>query len=342
MNLQHTQKNIPLDDHYKTLYAIILTLISVVTLGSMILLNTEADDSSQSLTLSNTPPSIINLTYGVSATSDVQNLNLADLGNGTSAEGTRFTSVVTATVSAENGCSTIDNPFNDYELKIFRQSTDAGESDGAACTFTNGTSCYIGDTAQLVLGSCINTTTYFIAWPVTTYYFLDPTDSGTYSHLDWGARLKVTDDVALSATATDPFEVNTLLALDVTSLVDFGTLALGDNSSSVAVTVKNTGNVIQDYTVGYNQPFQCTSSSFSGSQVKITQFAEDPIVGATAMGAVSSDTTVNASIVKASAMATSSTDTLYAYLAIPSNAAVGGNCSNTATYTAINNAGVGI
>ena len=342
MNVPPQIKTDSTEMHYKTFYAVILAIIAIIALGSVILLNTEADDSSQVLTISNVPPSILNLTYGVSANSDVQILNLADLGNGSSAEGTRFTSVVTATVAADNSCSAIDNPFNDYELKIFRQSSVAGESDGEACNFTNGTSCYIGDTAQLVLGSCINTTTYMITWPVTTFYYLDPTDSGTYSHLDWGARLKVTDDIALSTTATDAFEVNTLLALDVSSLTDFGTLSLGDDSASVAVTIKNTGNVIQDYSVGYNQPFQCSSNSFSGSQVKITQYSEDPIIGATAMGPVTSEVTVNASIEKASSMATSSTDLLYAFLSVPNNAAAGGSCSNTATYTAINNAGVGI
>ncbi len=336
------KKSLPEDSYPKTFYAFLLTSITVISLGSVIFLNSEADDSNQVVLIQYSPPTITNLTYGVSATSDVQTLNLANLGDGSSAEGSRFTSVITATVNDENGCSVVDNPFNDYELKLYRRSSGVGESDGGACNFTNGTSCYIGDTARLILGSCLNTTTYAITWPVETFYYIDPTDSGDYSHQDWGARLRVTDDVAQTVTATDVFEVDTLLALDVTSLTDFGTLSLGSDSNSVGLLIKNTGNTTEDYAVGYNQSFQCTSSSFNGSQVKITQYSEDPIAGATAMGAVTNETVVNATIAKATTMATSATDPLYAYLSIPNNAAVGGSCSNTATYTAINNGWVGI
>ncbi len=323
-------------------YAVLFTFISIVSLVGIILTNTEADNSQQILAISYSPPQIMTLIYGVSAASDVQTLNLANLGNGTSAEGDRFTSVVTAMVNDENGCDVINDPFNDYELKLFRQTGDVGESDGAACNFTNGTSCYYADTALLDLGSCQSTTTYNLTWRIPTFYYIDPTDTGEFSHQDWGARLQVTDDVAQTVTATDVFEVNTLLALDVTSTTDFGILSLGDDSASVGLSIKNTGNTIEDYTVGYNQPFQCTSGFFSGNNVKITQGPEDPIGGAAVMGAFGAETIVNASIAKATEMATSTTDPLYAYLSIPVNAGVGGSCSNTATYTAINDAGAGI
>ncbi len=330
-----------IDSYPKTIYATILTIIAIVSLGSVVLINTEADNSFQSTTITNSAPVISGLTYGVSAASDVSTLNLADLGNGSSAEGTRFTSVVTATVNDNNGCADIDNAESNYSLKIYRQKLADDTSDGAACTITNGIDCYIGNTNELTLGSCLNSTDYQIEWPVTSYYFLDSTDAGGYVLTDWGARLKVVDDTSSTVTATDVFEVSTLLALDVDSTTDFGTLAVGASSASAELTIKNTGNVSEDFTVGYNQSMQCTRGKFSGDSVRVTRMKHINADLAEGMGSRGSDSIVNASIAKASTIAESSTSPFFAYIKIPDNVAVSGSCSNTATYTAIPDRGDG-
>lgn len=327
------------DSH--VIYAITFTLIAVIALTSMIVVNTEADSSGQSITVQNAAPEIASLTYGVSATSDVTTLNLADLGGGSSAEGTRFTSVVTAVVTDGNGCADIDNPSTNYALKIYRRKLAGGASDGVTCMSTNGNDCYIGDTASLSLSSCLNSTDYAIEWPVTTYYFIDSTDDGGYSLTDWGARLQVTDDTEATVTATDVFEVETLLALDVDSVTDFGTLAVGATSASAQVTVKNTGNVSEDFTVGYNQSMECTQGKFSGENVKVTRLKHIQAQFAERMGSRGSDSVVNASIAKATSIADSSTSPFFAFLNLPDKTLARGACSNTATYTAVTDAGDG-
>lgn len=323
-------------------YAVTFTIIAVVALVGLIMVNTEAaDESGQSTTIANQAPIITDLTYGVSATSSVATLNLADLGGGVSAEGTFFTSVVTATVTDNNGCEDIDTAVG-YGLKLYRQLTDGSttESAAASCEATNGTNCYVADSGSLTLGSCQSSTAFNISWPVETYYFIDSTDDGGYTTSNWAARLAVTDDASALTTGVDTFEVSTLLALDVTSSTDFGSLAVGGSSTSAEIVVKHTGNAnIEDFTVGYNQPMICTQNSFAGSNVKITlDAAQATSTGtAAAMGATGSESTMDASIAKASSMATSATDSLYAFISIPSNAGVRGSCSNTATYTAITN-----
>ncbi len=323
-------------------YAVTFTIIAVVALVGLIMVNTEADNSFQSTTISNEAPTISNLIYGVSATSDVSTLNLAALGGDTSAEGTRFTGVVTATVNDNNGCADIYNGVDkdNYALKIYRQLADGSttESAAAACAATNGTDCYVGASTSVTLSSCTSSTAYDVTWPVTQFYFLDATAVATdYATSNWAARFSVTDTQAALTSAVDTFEVNALAALDVDATTDFGTLAVGANSNSIPLVIKHTGNInIEDYNVGYNQSMQCTQNSFNGDNVKLTQTGV--VIGsAVAMSAVGSPNIVNANIAKATSMATSATDALYAYISIPSNAGVRGSCSNTATYTAINN-----
>lgn len=331
-------------------YAVTFTIIAVVALVGLIMVNTEADSSGQSTTIQNAAPVITSLQYGVSATSDVTTLNLANLGDSSSAEGTRFTSVVTATVTDNNGCADIDNAASNYGLKIYRKAANGSTTESAAttCASTNGTDCYVGDTGSLTLGSCTSSTDYNISWPVTTFYFLDSTDDGGYTSSDWAARLAVTDDASALTTAVDSFEVNTLLALDIDSTTDFGTLAVGATSSSHELTVKHTGNAnAEDYTVGYNQSMQCTQNSFNGNNVRIAQSAAGAdaatfYANANSMSPAGAETVVNASVAKATSMATSATDPLFASIAIPANAGVRGSCSNTVTYTAITDAGSGI
>ncbi len=322
-------------------YAVTFTIIAVVALVGLIMVNTEADNSQQSTTIQNEAPSISAIQYGVSGISSVTSLNLGNVGGDpvVSAEGDRFTHVVTATVTDNNGCSDIDTAATNYDLRIFHRVAD--NNDGQACNSTNGTNCYFGDTASLTLGSCQDSTSYNLTWHVTGNYFLDATEADS---LGWSARLQVTDDASAVTTSTDAFDVQTMLALDVNATTDFGTLAVGGHSDQVALSVKHTGNAdVEDYKVGYNQPMQCTFNQFAGNNVKITQSSGAAYDGAvTAMGAAGAETTVDASIAKATSMATSATDPLYAFILIPANAGVRGNCSNTATYTAIANDAVGI
>lgn len=323
-------------------YAVTFSLISIVSLLSLIVVNTFADTTNQSVSVLNDPPVISNLTYGVSATSDVSLLNIVNLGDGTSAEGSRFTSVITATVSDSNGCADIDNVTSNYGLKLYRRKLAEGTSDGVTCTDTNGADCYIADTGSLSLGSCVSSTDYEIEWPVTTYYFIDSTDAGGYTLTDWGARLQVTDDASAVVTSTDVFEVSTILALDVDAITDYGVLDVGATSTSAEVTVKNTGNVSEDFTVGYNSPLQCTRGSFSGENIKLTRERNFDSFYATAMGSRSAETIVNASIPKATTMADSSTNPFYSFIVVPTDVAVRGACSNTVTYTAVTDRGDGI
>ncbi len=326
------------------IYAITFTVIAVVALCGIIFVSTEADDSKQSTTVINDPPTISFIQYGVSGISDVTSLDIANLGGDppASGEGTTFTSVVSATVTDSNGCADIDNEATNYSLKIYRKKPLLDQSDGVGCSITTGNDCYVGNTGNLSLGSCIESVSYDITWPVTTYYFLDSTDDGGYTATDWGARLAVTDDDSAVTTAIDSFEVQTLLALDVDSTTDFGTLAVGATSASTEITVKNTGNASEDFMVGNNESMKCSQGEFNSDNVKVTRVRADGVLSAAGMGSRGSESIVNASIPKATTIAESSTVPFFAFLKIPSNVAVRGTCSNTATYTAIEDRDIGI
>ncbi|MBU1167125.1 hypothetical protein KKC60_01810, partial [Patescibacteria group bacterium] len=74
-------------------------------------------------------------------------------------------------------------------------------------------------------------------------YNADATDAGAYVADDWTVFVQVEDDSTEVGSLSETFEMNTLNALQPGGVViDYGTVALGANSSEQTMTITNTGN----------------------------------------------------------------------------------------------------
>ena len=164
-------------------------------------------------------------------------------------------------------------------------------------------------------------------------YYADATDASSdpdYSTDTWTAYVAVTDDNSGSdsdsATTT---EMNTLLAIDVTSSVDYGTIALGaSNGTAKTVTVTNTGNENSlDATIEQASTWTCTVGTIAQSAVdwNLTD-------GGAGAGTTVSATPANLSM-SINKYGGTATDDVYLYLTLPSTG-VGGTCTSTLTFTA--------
>ncbi|MEK7452252.1 MAG: hypothetical protein AAB664_02850 [Patescibacteria group bacterium] len=97
-------------------------------------------------------------------------------------------------------------------------------------------------------------------------YFADATTSSSY---DWTALVRVSDTDGLFATATSTIDVVEILAADMGSSIDFGSLSAGESTNTdtnVAFLIKQTGNSITDLQVaGTNMT--CTSGTIPRSNL---------------------------------------------------------------------------
>jgi len=135
---------------------------------------------------------------------------------------------------------------------------------GDKCT-PNENNCYQIPQSQCSFSGCSGTTCQ-VSCSAKIQYFADPTDIGTFASEAWRASLTVVDSSAKSGQGTSsPVELLTLLAIDVTPLVDYGTLNVGEDTGSKnsTTTVINTGNASLDVNVSG------TDLTTSGSSIAV-------------------------------------------------------------------------
>lgn len=119
----------------------------------------------------------------------------------------------------------------------------SGVAGGADCNFDKD-NCYRPPNCNLSNGNA-NTVDYDCQ--INVDYFADPTDSGTYAADSWKVRVRVTDSLQNVDDTTYNNELNSLLAVSINPPnINYGSLALGNISSTVAINVKNSGNVNAD------------------------------------------------------------------------------------------------
>lgn len=159
---------------------------------------------------------------------------------------------------------------------IYRSGVGTGcSADDNNCYRLASSSCSLSACAG---NSCLATCTAAIQ------FFADPTDSGTYAAQNWLASVTGVDQSGASgsATAGTGAELNTLLALNVTGSINYGSVAPGGNTGSTnqSTTVTNTGNATIDInlsgtnlisggntiTVG-NQKYATSTFTYSGCSV---------------------------------------------------------------------------
>lgn len=134
----------------------------------------------------------------------------------------------------------------------------SGVANGADCNFDKN-NCYRPPDCNLSNGNG-NTVDYDCQIDVD--YFADPTDSGTYAADSWKVRVRVTDSLQSVDDTTYNNEINSLLAVSINPPnINYGSLALGNISNSVAVNIKNSGNVGADTQISASGNMGCPTGN---------------------------------------------------------------------------------
>lgn len=175
--------------------------------------------------------------YSPNYTPSVSNVSLNAGSNINLTENTTTTINFTATVTDANGYSDISAVVG----KTYR----SGVTNGQNCT-NNNNNCYT-DSSCTLSGCSGNSCTATCS--VDIYFHAEPTSSGTtYSAEYWIAWVQVSDSINQTAEGYSPTsltEMNSLMALNVTSTANYGTVFPGNNTGSTnqTIDITNTGNI---------------------------------------------------------------------------------------------------
>ncbi len=213
-------------------------LVSVVLAGFVIgggFLIAYADVTNPSVTVGNNTPTVS--AVNISSSPIVLNEN------GTT------TVTITATVTDSNGC---DEVFTNgtTTATLYRSGV------GASCS-VDANNCYVNVPLTEVGNTCTggSDTEGDASGTVQVWYIAEATDASSSNSGDtWQATVKAIDNSNASSTNTDasPPELSTLLAINVTASMSYGSVSAGATSTTVSASTTNTGN--------YNS----TDSNFSG------------------------------------------------------------------------------
>lgn len=318
-------------DSNSRLYGILFTVIAVVALVALVYLLTtrsQADDVSQTTTVANAAPTIGSINVATSSLG-------ADATSLTVVENTTTTFYVHGSSSDNNGCNDIDTASN-WDMDVYR--TNVASAD--ACTSDNN-DCYKNvSTTQLTFTGCTgagdNTLTY--EWTWSPQYYIDATDTGApNAATNWTVGVKAGDEAAAaSAVTTDTFEINSLIALNVTSSVAYGTLAVGADSAQQTITFTNTGNRDIDANQTASGDMICNgqgSNNITLGNAKIS-LTNGFTYGTGDASLTTTTTALNLTLARRTNDAAAATKDAYLILRMPSTN-VRGTCTNTVTFAAI-------
>ncbi len=297
-----------------------LSLLLVFALGGLLFQRAQvrADTASSNASVANVVP----IASSVSIDSDAASIILV--------ENATVTVTTTAVVTDNNGCEDIDS------VTIVFYKTTTGYSAANDENNHYATTTMVQDTGTCA-GSGDTAATYTAT--TTVWYYADPTDNGSISSTtDWTARVVPSDETAGTAD-TDSIEMATLTALDVTTAINYGQLALGADTGTTdtTTTITNTGNEGADVDVdGYG------SSDGDGYSMTCTwgtiPIANEKYATSTAVAYASrnvlSDTANEVDIDVAQRTDVATTGELYWGFGLPADG-VGGSCSGTVVFTAV-------
>jgi hypothetical protein len=169
----------------------------------------------------------------------VSNVVLNGSNDITLAENTTTNTTVTATITDNNSCQ---------DIVTVRTNTYRSGIGNAGCTANNANNCYYQVTCTVVGGTCTGNTDPSANYTctVTLQYHADPTDVNTqYPAQNWLATVEAIDGGSNShdAESASGVEMISLVALNVTSSINYGSLSTGQSSpTNQTSTVTATGN----------------------------------------------------------------------------------------------------
>ena len=305
----------------------------LVLIGLMIGLNfrtpkVKADEASSSASVTNALP----VASSVSIDSAAASITLT--------EATTKTVTATFTVTDDNGCEDIDSHATNDTVAVLYRTNVTG---GAGCT-PDALNCYSmscsQDAGSCTAGGADLAATYTCT--ASVQFYADATDAGTYITTDWTATATPRDNAGTDGTtAADTIEMDTLTALNVTTTIAYGALALGANTTTTDQTtvVTNTGNndpidiQLDGYgaTDGDGYSMTCTIGTITIGNERYSLTAATDWSTKTQL----TDTAANVTTFDL-AKGASSTKNVYWGFGMPSTG-VGGSCTGKVNFTAITN-----
>jgi len=314
-------------------------ILILVLIGLMVGLNfrtpkVEADEASSSASVTNALPVASSVCVSDDGTGCADTAIVLT-------EATTRTVTVTFTVTDNNGCEDINSHATEDTRAVFYRTNVTG---GAACTAGNN-DCYPIASSSCTLSGCTaggGDLDAALSCTVAVQFYADATDAGTYAATDWTATAQPYDNAGtVGTTAADTIEMNTLTALDVTTTIAYGALALGANTGTTDQTtvVTNTGNTdpmdiqLDGYgaTDGDGYSMTCTIGNITIGNEKYDLTAAVAYASRTAL----TDTAADVSTFNL-AKGASSTKDVYWGFGMPSTG-VGGSCTGKVNFTARTN-----
>ncbi len=253
-------------------------------------------------------------------------------------EGTTTTLYIHGEYTDNNGCGDVSDQQGAGDGGITAVLYRSGV--GSSCSADNN-NCYVISSSSCSITGCAGggDVTASYECTVNVEYYADPTDAGAYAAENWMATVKARDEADADGTKDSVgFEVSSLLALDVSATLDYGSLAFNEVSTEKNLTVTNTGNIALDYYTkaeadgshpngamacdlgtipAGNQEYSLTSGFTYGNGTDLTD----------------SNTLVNATIAARTDDLNPSTRLLYWRIQIPASG-LKGTCSGTTSFTA--------
>ncbi len=281
--------------------------------------NDNGDNGTVYLAGSNSPP----VASSVSIDSGASDIDLT--------ENTTTEVVCAATVTDTDGYVDILS----VEAKLYRTSVGHSASDDNNNHYTLS-----GDTECVPSNGGGDTEDYTCTFDV--YFHADPTDSGSiYETDDWTCRVMPSDSDGEGTADTDTIEINTLIALSVSSSIDYGNLQQGEDtgSSNQTTVVTNTGNAIIDLEVSGNGSSMCTDfPTCSGDVLGVTNQEYSLSTFSYGSGSDLSTTpaTIDITIPKPTTSPSNQEDNMYWGIGIPSMQS-GGLYEGENIFTALDN-----
>jgi hypothetical protein len=302
----------------------------LAAVGILLLTHAFLQVSQQQQAYANSTPSIstINTAATPNKGADITEFNVT--------ENTTTALYIHGTASDADGCETLDTITN-WKTVVYRSDISGTDT----CTADNNNCYQVDEPTSLGFSGCTGAEDTDLDYEavINIQYYADATDTGSpNAGTNWTAYILAGDDASATDTATDSFEMNSLIATGVGATISFGTLALNTDSSEIPLTITNTGNRSIDLDQTGDGDMICNGEGSSNIPVENIHFSLSTgfaYAAGTAMGGVSPDPAVNIDISVAARTddATESTSSIYHILRIPETG-LRGTCSNIITFTA--------
>lgn len=305
---------------------LVLGVIGTIAGLSFLAQEIQADDASSSASVTNALPSAGSVSVDSGA------------GSVTLLENTTQTVTATFTVSDNNGCEDIDSHGANDTIAVFHRTNVAS---GSGCS-ADDDDCYAMSCSKANCTGGGADLIYDFTCTAAVQFHADPTDAGSANEAtEWTATAIPRDNAGTDGTtATDTIEIATLTALNVTSSIAYGSLALNADTGSAdqTTTVTNTGNEQIDIQLdgygasdGDGYSMACTVGTIAIGQERYDTATSTAWSSKTQL----TDTaTTLSSFNLAKKTNGASTKDVYWGFGLPATG-VGGSCSGTVQFTAV-------